>query len=168
MFSIPLNGSPTGFFKSTNGVRQGDPLSPYLFTIAMEGFTCLIDEAVRSEAIKVPTAGTIQVSHITFADDLIVFIKNDLPSIQKVANVLQKFSDFSGLRLNNVKSKLYIGAGITNKDVIFRILNVSEGTLPIPYLGLPLFSTSIEKSHCLPLLDKIKRRSNSWKNKLLL
>ena len=44
-FSVLINGSPTSFFNSTRGLRQGDPLSPYLFVIAMEVFSILVDKA---------------------------------------------------------------------------------------------------------------------------
>ncbi|KAJ8505058.1 hypothetical protein OPV22_005944 [Ensete ventricosum] len=73
----------------------------------------------------------------------------------------------SGLKLNHAKSKVYVGACIENKDHIAQTLGVAEGNLPVPYLGLPLISTGINKVSCQPILQKIKNRISSWKNRLL-
>ncbi|KAJ8505060.1 hypothetical protein OPV22_005946 [Ensete ventricosum] len=166
-FSILFNGSPIGFFGSKNGIRQGDPLSPYLFTIAMEGLSCMLEEAVSNGKIKVPHYGSVYISHITFADDLIIFLRDDPVSVSNLADILNEFGKVSGLKLNHAKSKVYVGACIDNKDHIAQTLGVAEGNLPVPYLGLPLISTGINKASCQPIIQKIKNRIFSWKNRLL-
>ncbi|KAJ8485323.1 hypothetical protein OPV22_017808 [Ensete ventricosum] len=166
-FSILFNGSPIGFFGSKNGIRQGDPLSPYLFTIAMEGLSCMLEEAVSNDKIKVPHYGSVYISHITFADDLIIFLRDDPVSVSNLADILNEFGKVSGLKLNHAKSKVYVGACIDNKDHIAQTLGVAEGNLPVPYLGLPLISTGINKASCQPIIQKIKNRISSWKNRLL-
>ena len=166
-FSILFNGSPIGFFGSTNGIRQGDPLSPYLFTIAMEGLSCMLEHAVLNGSIKVPIAGSIHISHITFADDLFIFLQNEPTSVKNLATIMNDFGMVSGLQLNHAKSKVYMSPYVEDKVFIAQTLGVSEGSLPVPYLGLPLISTGIHKTHCQPILQKIKNRISSWKNRLL-
>ena len=107
-FSILFNNSPIGFFFSKNGIRQGDPLSPYLFTIAMEGLSYMLEYAASNGSIKVPHASPIHISHIIFADDLLIFLQNGLTSLRNLATILNDFGIVSGLQLNHAKSKVYM------------------------------------------------------------
>ena len=80
-FSVLINGSSVGFFSSMRGLRQGDPLSPYLFVLGMEVFSLLIDKVVSGGFLTGHTlkgrngeAGTV--SHLLFADDTLVFCRD--------------------------------------------------------------------------------------------
>ena len=76
MFSICVNGELTRFFASKRGVRQGDPLSPYLFLIAMEAFSRSLSKAVLHPRFDFhPKCKEIKLSHLCFADDLFLFAK---------------------------------------------------------------------------------------------
>ena len=75
-FSVLVNGSPTGFFQSSRGLRRGDPLSPYLFVVVMEAFSCLLKRAVARGfltpcLVRGRRGEGVQVSHLLFADDTI-------------------------------------------------------------------------------------------------
>ena len=78
-FFVLINGTPAGFFNSSRGLRQGDPLSPYLFVIGMEALSRLIFRAVREGGylsgckIKEKSGDEVLVSHLLFADDTLVF-----------------------------------------------------------------------------------------------
>ena len=151
-----------------NGIQQGDPFSPYLFTIVMEGFSYMLEEAISNGNIKVPLVGSIHISYVTFAIDLLIFLQNDSTLLRNVSTILKEFDIVSSLQSNHAKSKVYMGPYITNKDFIIDTLGVSEGSLLIPYLGLPLIFTSIRKTHYQFILQKIKTRIFFWKNMLLL
>ena len=76
-YSVVINGSPCGYIVPTRGLRQGDPLSPYLFLLCMEGFSALLKntkERGTIHGVSVTRVAT-KVSHLLFADDSIVFMR---------------------------------------------------------------------------------------------
>ena len=82
-YSILINGSPFDFFQSSRGLRQGDPLSPYLFVIAMEVFSCLLRRAISGGflsgwRVRGWSGEGILISHLLFADDTLVFCEDSL------------------------------------------------------------------------------------------
>lgn len=77
-FYVLINKSSTGFFQSTRGLRQGDPISPYLFCLVMEVFSCLIEKEVERGIISlIPKCKCINLSHLIFANDLMIFSRAD-------------------------------------------------------------------------------------------
>ncbi|RVW82108.1 Transposon TX1 uncharacterized 149 kDa protein [Vitis vinifera] len=109
-FSILINGCPTGFFRSSRGLRQGDPLSPYLFLFAMEALSQLLSRA-RNEGFfsgfKVGgrcREGLI-VSHLLFADDTLIFCDADAVQLQYLSWTFMWFEAISGLKVNLSKSE---------------------------------------------------------------
>jgi hypothetical protein len=75
LYSVVVNGSPVGNIKPSRGIRQGDPISPYLFLICDEGLSALINRAEQASIISgVPTSPKgPEISHLFFADDSILF-----------------------------------------------------------------------------------------------
>lgn len=74
----------------------------------------------------------------------------------------------SGLQINNPKSQIfYANMDVEVKDHLLQSLNFKEGTLPVKYLGLPLISTKLSIADCMPLIEKVKQKLNSWTSKML-
>ena len=89
-------------------MRQGDPLSPYIFVLAMNVLSRLLDAAISHKVFMYhPKCKKISLTHLCFADDLLIFSKGNLSSIEGIQNVLKIFYQFSSLQLNYVKSEIF-------------------------------------------------------------
>ena len=85
-FSVLINGSPAGFFPSSKGLRQGDPLSPYLFVIGMEALSGMINRAVdgnylSGSRVTIGRGEDLTIYHLLYADDTLIFCKADLDQL---------------------------------------------------------------------------------------
>lgn len=140
-FSILINRTLRGFFPASRGLRQGEPLSPFLFLIKGEAFNQMTEVAVRANLIRgfspVPLAHTV--SHLQFIDDTIIFCEAHDNQIKNVKVVLWCFEGVSGLNVNFTKSEVL---GIRVDDQCLRlfayILGCEVDSVPTSYLRLPL------------------------------
>lgn len=168
-FSIKLNGSLEGYFKGESGLRQGDPLSPYLFVIAMEALTACINKNVESSEFSYHwRTKELNLSHLIFADDVFLFCKGDMASVQKIMKGVNEFSKISGLSANISKSRCFFGnveEGVAND--ISSATGFARGRLPVSYLGLPLISAKVKSRDCAPLISRFCDRIEKWTCRLL-
>ena len=107
--SVLINASPIGFFKSSRGLRQGDPLSPYLFVLGMEAFSILIDKAasegfLSGYKISNRSGDVVHITYLLFADDTLVFCKASRDHMAYLSWILAWFEAISGLKINLEKS----------------------------------------------------------------
>ena len=167
-FSLIVNGQSCGYFKGTQGLRQGDPLSPYLFVLTMEVFSGLLASRYDSGYICYhPKTHDLQISHLMFADDVMIFFDGGGSSLYGINETLEDFAGWSGLSMNRDKTQLFHAGLSQNETTELQSYGFSTGTLPIRYLGLPLMSRKLKISEYSPLLDKITSRFNSWSSKSL-
>ena len=162
-YSILINGFPSIPFRAQKGLRQGDPMSPFLFAFSMKYFSrCL--KKKKSDIIKFdPKCNCSEVMKLLFADDLLVFLKADLPSMHALNLVLDDLYMVSGLSVNKGKSALYV-AGVEDA-MSFKLVQASQipkGVLPFRYLGVPLSAKRLGIQDCLVLVEKITSRINHW------
>ncbi|XP_010412410.1 PREDICTED: uncharacterized protein LOC104698699 [Camelina sativa] len=167
-FSVSVNRESCGYFKGAKGLRQGDSISPYLFTLAMEVFSQMLNSQHNTACIgHHPSAVTPQVSHLAFADDIMVFFDGSYNSLENIIKVLRDFCEISSLHTNMGKTDLFI-AGV-NQPETERIAYIcfKLGSLPIRYLGLPLMHRKLRIAEYKPLIDKISANFTNWSTRAL-
>jgi hypothetical protein len=167
-FSVLVNGTPSGFFSSSRGIRQGDPLSPLLFVIVMEAFSKLCSIFVQRGflsgfSVGSRSTGVINVSHLLFADDTLVFCGASPDHLLYLRMLLLSFEAVSGLKINLEKSVLVSVGNVDNINDLAGILGCGVSSLPLKYLGLPLGAPYKAKSSWDEVIGKIERRLASWK-----
>ena len=167
-FSVSVNGVSGGFFKSSKGIRQGDPLSPYLFVLAMECLSRLLLSRYEAGTIGYhPRTEDLKISHLMFADDVMIFFNGTSNSLHGISECLDDFASWSGLYMNSVKTELFISGVNQSETNAITSYGFPYGKLPIRYLGLPLMSRKLKISEYSPLMIKIGSSFHSWSVKLL-
>ncbi|XP_039023289.1 uncharacterized protein LOC120155894 [Hibiscus syriacus] len=132
-----LNWEFIGVIIGARGVRQGDPLSSYIFVLAMNVFSNLLNMAALNGVFGYhPKCKRIGLTHICFADDLLIFCKGAIDSVMGSSLI----RDFTGFRL---------------------------GALLVRYLGVPLVTRKLAVKDCQALIDKLRAKLASWENKHL-
>ncbi|GJU06460.1 RNA-directed DNA polymerase, eukaryota, reverse transcriptase zinc-binding domain protein [Tanacetum coccineum] len=168
--SILINGSPTSEFSIKRGLRQGDPLSPFLFILVMEGLHNAFEEAVGNGLITGVNIknSTINVSHLFYADDVIITTDWNAKDMDNIIRVLHVFYLASGLKINIHKSNIY-GIGVNKDEVLSMASNAGcmAGDVPFNYLGLPIGSNMKSIASWKTLVDRFHMRLSSWKANLL-
>ena len=105
-FSILVNGEPRGLIHLSKGLRQGDPLSPYLFLLCVEGLHSLIQQAENCgnlHGVSLCKEG-LKVSHLFFADDSLLFCQANDNDCQAVLDILDTYEQASGQQINRGKT----------------------------------------------------------------
>ncbi|XP_019266752.1 PREDICTED: uncharacterized protein LOC109244163 [Nicotiana attenuata] len=116
-YSIMINGQPTKPFPAKKGLRQGDPLSPYLFMLVMEYLTRLLKTVKKDPNFNYhPKCGKWIIVQLSFADDLLLFCRGDDISVQLLLQCFQQFSKALGLVANADKRRIQL-----IKSVLFSI-----------------------------------------------
>ncbi|RVW93878.1 Transposon TX1 uncharacterized 149 kDa protein [Vitis vinifera] len=171
-FSILVNGVPAGFFPNTRGLRQGDPLSPYLFVMGMEILDVLIRRAVEGGYltgcnIRGGSRTSLNISHLFFADDTIVFCEANKDQVSHLSWILIWFEAASGLRINLAKSEIIPVGEVEEILEMAAELGCRVGSLPSQYLGLPLGVPNRASSMWDGVEEKVRRRLALWKRQYI-
>ena len=167
--SVLVNGSPTKEFKPKRGLRQGDPLAPFLFLIVAEGLVRLVREVTRIGVLEGINVGEkeVDVTLLRFADDTLFVCQPNYQSILVIKAILRNYEVVSGLRVNFYKSKVG-GVGILEMDmtIFCKCLNCGRMSFPL-YLGVSIGGNPRKVKFWRPIIHKIESRLFMWKGKLL-
>ncbi|GKA19420.1 RNA-directed DNA polymerase, eukaryota, reverse transcriptase zinc-binding domain protein [Tanacetum coccineum] len=168
--SILVNGSPTSEFSLKRGLRQGDPLSPFLFIIVMEGLHIALKDGLTANLFQGVKIGSseIRLSHLFYADDVIILSEWNQCDMDNIIRILNVFYLASGLKINISKSNLY-GVGVSSDDIESMAAGTgcSASNLPFSYLGLPIGSNINRIANWNSLIERFKIRLSGWKENVL-
>lgn len=134
-FSLQVNGELAGYFQSKRGLRQGCSLSPYHLKCK-----------------------NIDLTHLCFADDLMIFADGTKHSIEGILRVFEKFDKMSGLKISMDKSVMFMAGDMRREEEMGRQFRSARGRLPVRYLGLPLLTKNMTVTDFLPLIEKVKEK----------
>ena len=168
-FSVQVNGELAGYFQSSRGLRQGCSLSPYLFVLCMNVLSHKIYKAVRKKKFNFhPRCKSLSLTHLCFADDLMVFVEGKKLSVQGALSVFKEFAVWSGLSINLEKSMVYMaGVSEVEKGRIFSNFPFAQGTLPVRNMGLPLMTRVMRRQDYMSLFERIRGKISTWTCKFL-
>jgi hypothetical protein len=165
-FSVLLNGSPFGHFRPSQGLRQGDPLSPFLFIIGTEALSRLLHHRLKGYCVS---RDSMAINHLLFADDLVIFTSATSFEASMIKTCLDKYSIWSGQSINICKSNI-----LFSKNTTASTISGIQGFLPFAitpvsakHLGLPMLIGRSKKSAFFDILDKVKGKIEGWRSKTL-
>lgn len=164
-FSVLINGIPSGTFNATRGIRQGDPISPFLFIMVVEGLGYKIKKDVRDNKIRgIRLWGrNLSITHEQFVDDVMLFGDATLKEVRNFKGILEIFMKASGMEINEDKSCTFIfNSPDTAKVHLTRMLGFKQGSFPTKYLGIQLDVNQNRLKNWQSTVDKLKKRLESW------
>lgn len=168
--SVLINGSASKEFQTQKGLRQGDPLSPFLFNLVLEALNLMLERARDLDIIRGARIGAngVTVTHLQFADDTIIFCNNDVEEMANIKRILRCFQLMSGLKINFSKSSL-CGVKVLNQDVevLAQVMGCKIESLPIKYLGLPLGANPRRIKTWEPVIDSFERALSIWRRRCI-
>ena len=138
-----MERTPSDFFHSTRGLRQSDPLSPYLFLLVMEILSQQLFKAKSRgfiEGFKVGSSGGVgrDMLHLLFVDDTVLFYEANSEQLRYLSWVFLWFKVISSLKVNMDESEAIPVGRVDSLENIVSMLGCRIGKLPTSYLGLPL------------------------------
>ena len=165
--SVIFNGGNLEPFWPSQGIRQGDPLSPYIFILCMELLGHLIKEKRREKKwtpVKVSKSG-IAFSHLFFVDDLVLFAKADGSNYSTIRDTLDEFCIRSGQSMSEAKSRVFFSPNV-NRDIresLCDILGFSSTPNLGKDLGFPINHRGSSSQDFNFILEKVKQKLAGWK-----
>jgi hypothetical protein len=163
---VLLNGVPGEPIFHGKGLRQGDPLSPLLFVLAIDPLQKILELATSHNLLhKLRGRGTIFRASL-YADDAAVFMLPFKEDIKNLSAILDSFGDATGLHTNFQKSSVIpINCHDVDLDDVLGGLSVIRASFPIKYLGLPLSVWELKRVDFQPLEDKMAGKLVTWDGK---
>ncbi|KAL8126011.1 hypothetical protein AgCh_013344 [Apium graveolens] len=168
-YSFVQEGEIFGDVQPQRGIRQGDPMSPYLYILCAEGLSSMIR---RHEQVGLLhgcsiARGAPPMSHLLFADDSYFFFRATKPEALTMKNILLKYERLSGQAINFGKSNVVFSPNTTSRRIreVCETLQVAEVSVPGKYLGLPMHIGRRKNKEFKFLVERINSKLEGWSNK---
>ena len=165
---VCINGEFSEPFAHKRGLRQGDPLSPMLFNIAVDVLQQMV--LCLNSILSRPLTHKLQESIIAhqYADDTVIIARADKTSLISLKIILRLFSSISGLQINYNKS-IFIPINVSeiHLDWIRAIIGCKQSDFPTTYLGMPLTIRMPTKELFFPLVERIEKRLTGWQTRMI-
>lgn len=163
--SVLVNGCPTEEINIQKGLKQGDPLAPFLFLLVVEGLSGLVRSAEALglyQGFKVGNSG-LSISHLQYADDTLFLGEATMNNLWSLKTILRCFELASGLKVNFSKSSVMgVNVGDEFLGLAEHFLYCRVGCVPFTYLGLPVGANPRVDKTWQPLLQLLSNRLGSW------
>ncbi|XP_074346913.1 uncharacterized protein LOC141685724 [Apium graveolens] len=170
-YSIVHSRREIGPISPSRGLRQGDPLSPYLFILCAEGLSAMLHQYERRkliQGVKVCKQAP-SITHMLFADDSYLYCKAGESEAHTMMEILRKFELASGQKVNKLKSSVFFSTntGLEKKNQICDIIQMGEADENCSYLGLPNMMKRSKSATLGFLKDQVRRKASIWDGKII-
>lgn len=166
--SVLLNGVPGRWINCRKGLRQGDPLSPYLFIIVADVLRRLLQHPTFATALKHPLIPNDPCPVLQYADDTLIFLHCSHEAVVGTKRILMQFEEATGLSINYHKTTfLPVGVPDLTAEDLAVVFGCTISSFPQTYLGLPLSPTKLSVANCTPLISSCDRYLSGWRASLL-
>uniref|UniRef100_A0A2N9IMR2 Reverse transcriptase domain-containing protein n=1 Tax=Fagus sylvatica TaxID=28930 RepID=A0A2N9IMR2_FAGSY len=170
-YSILINGEPHGLIKPSRGLRQGDPLSPYLFLLCAEGLHHMIKLAEHQrilQGVSLCRYGP-KITHLFFADDSLLFCRATPQDVEKIQDLLGAYERASGQQVNSDKTTIFFSKGTpqASQAAIQTSLQVPIIKQYEKYLGLPSLVGRNRSASFSQIKERVWTKLKGWKERLL-
>lgn len=161
------NGEALEEFSPSRGIRQGDPTSPYIFVLCIEKLFQTIGLAVDQKIwnpIQLSRGGP-KISHLAFADDVLLFAEAGVEQILLMKKILDLFCRASGQKVSEEKSRIFFSSNV-NSNLKLQICDCSGFQVTNDlgkYLGVPIIHNRVNRRSFQFILDKVDQRLSNWK-----
>jgi len=165
--SVRLNGQMLDSFTPSRGLRQGDPLSPYIFLLVADGLSTILNKEISTGQLKELhiSRNAPGISHLLFDDDSLLFVQANEEQALLVKNIPNTYEKSTGQLISKVLFGRNCSEG--NIETVNRCWETQNRKADEKYLGLPVPEERMVKGKFRSLKERFSKRANDWSEKSL-